>query len=155
MRGGGFKRANYIKKKKLFGAIGVHCCFQPYIFPQDPQCIFLGDNVLVASDVSFINHDQSDSLLNWMDSRAGYIGPRRFKYYLLPIHVGNNVIIGARAMIMPGKSIGNNVVIGAGSVVSKDIPSNTVWGGNPIRQIGTFEEFMNKREHYSLEYDTQ
>jgi acetyltransferase-like isoleucine patch superfamily enzyme len=43
--------------------------------------------------------------------------------------------IGANATILPGITIGENAMIGAGSVVLKDVPANTVWVGNPARQI--------------------
>ena len=43
--------------------------------------------------------------------------------------------IGGNVVVLPGVTIGNNVVIGAGSVVNKDIPSNTVAVGNPCKVI--------------------
>lgn len=55
--------------------------------------------------------------------------------YAKPIAIGNNVWIGANCAILPGVTIGDNVTIGAGSVVNRDIPSNTVAVGNPCRVI--------------------
>lgn len=55
--------------------------------------------------------------------------------YALPVSIGNNVWIGAHVAILPGVTIGDNSVIGAGSVVTKDIPSNTLAVGNPCRVI--------------------
>ena len=55
--------------------------------------------------------------------------------YAAPIVVGDNVWIGAGAQVMPGVTIGNNVVIGSGSIVTKDIPANSVAAGNPCRVI--------------------
>ena len=52
-----------------------------------------------------------------------------------PITIGNNVWIGGSVTILPGVSIGDNVTIGAGSVVTKDIPSNSVAVGNPCKVI--------------------
>ena len=57
--------------------------------------------------------------------------------YALPINIGDNVWIGANVCILPGVSIGNNVVIGAGSVVNRDIPSNTIAVGVPCKAIKT------------------
>lgn len=43
--------------------------------------------------------------------------------------------IGANATILPGIEIGENAMIGAGAVVVKNIPANTLWVGNPAKQI--------------------
>ena len=52
-----------------------------------------------------------------------------------PVTIGDNVWIGGSVTILPGVTIGDNVTIGAGSVVTKDIPSNSVAVGNPCRVI--------------------
>lgn len=48
--------------------------------------------------------------------------------------------IGANSTIVAGNTIGENALIGAGSVITKDVPANTVWFGNPARQKGTIDE---------------
>ena len=52
-----------------------------------------------------------------------------------PVRIGKNVWTGARVIILPGVSIGDGAIIGANSVVDKDIPANTVYGGVPARFI--------------------
>ena len=52
-----------------------------------------------------------------------------------PVTIGNNVWIGGSVTILPGVTIGDNVTIGAGSVVTHDIPSNTVAVGNPCKVV--------------------
>ncbi|RCS26237.1 acyltransferase [Polaribacter sp. WD7] len=52
-----------------------------------------------------------------------------------PVIIRSGVFIGAGSIILKGVEIGKNSVIGAGSVVSKNIPSNEVWGGNPVKFI--------------------
>ena len=50
--------------------------------------------------------------------------------------------IGVRSIILPGVHIGNNCIIAAGSVVSKDVPDNSVVGGVPARFIKTADEYL-------------
>ncbi len=56
-----------------------------------------------------------------------------------PIILGRNVWLGVRVIVLKGVTIGDNAVIGAGSVVTHDIPANTVAGGVPAKVIRTFE----------------
>lgn len=52
------------------------------------------------------------------------------------ITVEKNVFIGVRSLVLPGVTIGQGAVIGAMSVVSKDIPKNKIFAGNPAKAIG-------------------
>ena len=54
-----------------------------------------------------------------------------------PVHIGDNVWIGGSVVILAGITIGENTVIGAGSVVTKDIPANSIAVGNPCKVIKT------------------
>ena len=56
------------------------------------------------------------------------------------IHIGDGVFIGARTVIAKPCKIGMNAIVGAGSVVTKDIPDNEIWAGNPAR-------FIKKRQY--------
>lgn len=60
--------------------------------------------------------------------------------YAYPIKVGNNVWFGAGVQVMPGVTIGDNVVIGGGSLVVKDIPSNSIAFGNPYKVVREITE---------------
>lgn len=57
-----------------------------------------------------------------------------FKEYI-PIHIGNDVWIGARAIVLDGVTIGNGAVIAANSVVTKDVPAYAIVGGVPAKII--------------------
>ena len=60
--------------------------------------------------------------------------------YSLPVHIGENVWIGANVTVLPGVTIGDNAVIGANSLVTKDIPANTVAYGSPCKVIREINE---------------
>lgn len=57
-----------------------------------------------------------------------------------PVHIGKNVWIGGSVVILPGVTIGDHAVIGAGSVVTKDIPANSIAAGNPCKVIREIKE---------------
>lgn len=61
------------------------------------------------------------------------------------IEIGNNVFVGEQSIILPDTQIGDNCIIGAGSIVSKDIPSESVAAGNPCDVILSLEEYRRKR----------
>jgi len=118
------QRSRYIKKhSNLFRHIGEKVVWQPRSFPYQPQYISIGDNVKIASNVSFINHD----IISWMLNDK--YGNGEFSDNVGCIEIGDNVMIGAGTRIMQNVKIGSNVIIGAGAVVTKDVPSNSVWGG--------------------------
>lgn len=135
---GGYERAEFLKKRNYFKAIGEHCYLQPWNFGTEPHLISFGDNVHVASGVKFVNHDISFLMFQYMDRVHKYHGR------VGEITIGNNVFIGANATILYDVKIGNNVIIGAGAVVTRDIPDNSVAAGVPCRRIGSFEDYQKK-----------
>lgn len=72
---------------------------------------------------------------------------------LAPITIGDNVFVGADAIILPNTKIGNNVVVGAGAVVAHDIPDNSVVVGNPCRIVCTYDEFVAKEKKRLSKYE--
>lgn len=87
----------------------------------------IGDNVMFAPDCGLYaaGHPFDTKLRN-----GGL-------EYAWPIRIGNNVWVGGGVKIMGGVTIGDGTVIAAGSIVTKDIPSNVLAGGNPCRVIRT------------------
>ncbi len=62
------------------------------------------------------------------------------RYIQKDVYIGKNCLIGIHAILMPGIRIGDNSVVGAGSVVTKDVPPNTIVAGNPARIVkGNFQ----------------
>lgn len=91
--------------------------------------INIGDDVFIAPRVCLttINHD---------------FNPRnRQATFCKPINIGNRVWIGINATICPGVNIKDNAIIAAGSVVTKDVPSNVIVGGNPARILKKLKNF--------------
>lgn len=91
----------------------------------DEALVSFGDNVFIAPNCGFYTAGHP------IDAEERNKGLE----YAHPITVGNNVWFGAHVCVLPGVTIGDNCVIGAGSVVTKDIPSNSVAVGNPCKVI--------------------
>lgn len=75
--------------------------------------------------------------------------------YNLPVRIGNNVWMGAGVIVLPGVTIGDNCVIGAGSVVTKDIPANTVAVGSPCRVMREIGERDKKYYYKDMEIGSE
>lgn len=133
-----YAAVNHEKYAKFIGVnVGknLHIYGNPYVmFGTEPWCVTLGDNVHITKECLFITHDGGTLLFRDKVPDLEITSP---------IHVGNNVYIGTRAMILPGVSIGDNVIIAAGAIVTKDVPSNTVVGGVPARKIKSIDEYLN------------
>lgn len=134
------KRTEYLRKKQIFKEIGDNCNFMNRTVPLYPKLIKIGNNVRIASGVSFITHDVTHSMLNEMPDNN-----HEFIEKIGCIEIGNNVFIGAGTTILYNVHIGSNVIIGAGSLVNKDVPSNSVAVGVPARVISSMEDYMKKR----------
>lgn len=91
----------------------------------DGTKVEFGDNVFIAPNCGFYTA--------WHP--LDYETRNKGLEYAKPIKVGNNVWIGGNVNVLPGVTIGDNVVIGAGSVVNKEIPSNSVAVGNSCKVI--------------------
>lgn len=100
--------------------------------------ISFGENVHIASGVTFVNHDITALMFRYMDKNSNYQERKG------PISIGDNVFVGANSTILYDVNIGNNVIIGAGSLVNKDIPDGTVAVGVPCRPIAAFNDLKDK-----------
>lgn len=149
------KRAELLKK--MLAEVGENCYIEPPFYSNwggshvhfgdnvyanfhltavDDGHIYVGNNVMIAPNVT-------------LATAAHPIDPelrRETFQYNADVHIGDNVWIGAGAVVLPGVTIGENSVIGAGSVVTKDIPANVVAVGNPCRVLREIGE--HDREFY-------
>ena len=87
-----------------------------------PQNIHIGKHVHITAKVCILTHylETSAKGINW---RQGHV------------YVGDGTFIGTGTIISKDVKIGKNVIIGAGSIVTKDIPDNEIWAGNPAKCI--------------------
>ena len=108
-----------------FTEIGNNCYFNHHLSIGDGGKIKIGNNVIAGPYMGIYTAQHP------LDSKKRKEGWQTVQN----ITIGNNVWIGANVTILSGVTIGNNVVIGAGSVVTKDIPSNTLAYGVPCKVI--------------------
>lgn len=138
------QRVQYIYKHNIFAECGHNLFFQPRKLPADPKFIKFHNNVVVAADVTFINHDVLYILFRNMYEET-------IVQHIECIEVMDNVFIGLGATIMPGVTIGPNAIVAAGSVVTKDVQPGTIVGGCPAKAIGRFDDLYLQRKKESEE----
>lgn len=105
--------------------------------------ITIGNNVYFNRNTSIIAHDEMAKVFrlkfnDWLPSNGHIL-------------IGNNVVFARNVTILKGVTIGDNCIIGFGSVVTKDIPKDSVAVGTPAKVVCTIEEYYNKRQIKALE----
>ena len=112
--------------------INYNCCFLDSAKVTIGDYVYMGPNCNIFTPCHPIHHE---------------LRKEKVTEYALPVTVGSHSWIGGDVVITPGVTIGENCVIGAGSVVTKDIPDNSIAVGNPckvIRQINDKDrEYIN------------
>lgn len=120
-------------------SVGNNCFFNFNLTIQDDAKVTIGNdcnfgpNVTIVTPVHPMLPDER-RLIRCADGKA------RHMCYAKPVNIGNDCWLGANVVVCPGVTIGDNCVIGAGSVVTKDIPSNSFAAGNPCRVIREITE---------------
>jgi acetyltransferase-like isoleucine patch superfamily enzyme len=150
------KTARYNLLKEMFGSVGANVSVgNPFICDYG-QNIHLGDNVsvnmnctfvdcnkitvgnrvLIASNVQIYTATHPVELNERLTSEwTAASGKYFWQTYALPVSIEDDCWIGGGAIIVPGVTVGRGSVIGAGSVVTKDVPENSLAVGNPCRVI--------------------
>jgi acetyltransferase-like isoleucine patch superfamily enzyme len=109
------------------------------------QEINIGDDVLIAWGSTIVDHNSHSISFSkrQRDAVDWFYGNKDWTHVKIsPVNIGNKAWIGFNSIILKGVTIGEGAVIGAGSVVTKDVPSWTIVGGNPahiIREIPEHE----------------
>ncbi|MDR1696006.1 MAG: sugar O-acetyltransferase [Endomicrobium sp.] len=137
--------------KRLLGSAGKNPYIEPPFFCDYGENIIFGDNVYLNFNCTFLDCNKITIGNNVLFAPNVHI---YCAYHPLaadervvngkivdlakPVSIGSDVWVGGNVTILPGVTVGSNVVIGAGSVVTKNIPSNTIAFGNPCRVIKSF-----------------
>ncbi len=105
----------------------------------EPHMCKIGNHVWVAPRVEFVNHDGAIALFC-------KVGRTTAVNVVGRIVVHDNVFIGARSIILPDVEIGPTAVVAAGSVVTRDVPPETVVGGAPAKPICSVDDYLKRYE---------
>lgn len=85
-----------------------------------PNLIEIGEGCIITSGTHILSH---------------FFDTNYRLFYAGKVIIGSHVFIGMNTLIVNAVTIGDNAVIAAGSIVTKDIPPNEIWGGNPAKFI--------------------
>ena len=108
-----------------------------------PCLVEIGDNVCLNAGLTILSHDF-----------ATYVFRNKYKDYVsatAKVTIGSNIMFGQKCTVLKGVTIGDNCIIGTGSLVTKDIPANSVAAGIPAKVICTLDEYYKKRKTDSIE----
>ncbi len=128
--------AKILRKREYFYQQGKDCYVDFSVIVDEPYLVRLGDNVWLTDDVKILTHDGALTML----SRTTGEAIRKFG----AVKFGSNVFVGMAACIMPGVSLGDNCVVATGAVVTSNVPSGCIVGGNPAVVIGTVDTYLEK-----------
>lgn len=94
--------------------------------------IIVGRNVKIGGNARIFDHDFH--ALDWGARRERRTDESACA--TSPVRIGDDVFIGTSALILKGVTIGDRAIVGAGAVVTRDVPADEMWAGNPARKIG-------------------
>lgn len=118
--------------------IGRHVQINDSVHIGAIEQVVIGDHTLIASRVFISDHNHGSYQVQDAAS-APEIPPADRPLSSRPVHIGRNVWLGEQVCILPGVTIGDGAIVGANSVVTRDIPPNSISAGNPARVIRVFD----------------
>ncbi len=136
------KRAEYLKKHDILGGIGENCYWGPWLVPLYPKLIVLHDNVHIHKTTKILTHDTLNRFFKSCSPNEDF----GHKEKLGCVEFMDNVFVSMNTIIYPNVRIGKNCIISAGSVVTSDIPDNSVASGVPAKVTGRFDMLMALRK---------
>jgi acetyltransferase-like isoleucine patch superfamily enzyme len=111
--------------------IGDNCLLNGAVVHSNDK-ITIGDDCMFGPGVVILDNDSHNISIDPTTRRKGKIDTS-------PVIIGNNVWIGMHSIIMKGVHIGDNSIVAAGSVLTKDVPPNQLFGGNPAGFLKNLE----------------
>lgn len=108
-------------------SFGNNVSINPMTYLSGIGGLTIGNNVSIAHRVTIMTATHNYKSTNIPIRDQGLI--------IKPVKIDDNVWIGAGVTIVAGKSIGSGTIIGANSLITKDIPSNEIWGGVPAKYL--------------------
>jgi maltose O-acetyltransferase len=113
--------------------------------------VFIGKDVLIDYDYCFLLKIESGAVISARtiielhdSSLPNVLGKGKTK--IGRVKIGKKAYIGVNSVILPGVNIGRGSIVGACSLVNRDIPSNEVWGGIPVKYICSVNDLVEKRK---------
>lgn len=135
---------NFLRQKGV--KIGENCILRSpgstRIDTQRPELITIGNDVDMNKNFQILTHDWGSRVF-----RGKY---HDFLNSTGQVVIGDNIYFGTDVIVLGGVRIGNNCIIGAGSLVTKDIPDNSVATGVPCRVVCSLDEYYAKRKKKAL-----